>query len=103
MRKITLVLLAVQFASLTGCGCLDPLVQPELTHPGGGHPDPDQPAWQRCLFGTRYRPNDRLKDDSPPANLRIIQEGNRGEQLEQGLKRNREHPEHILPRSDDPS
>lgn len=53
MRSIGLALSAAGFLFLSGCGCLDPLV---VVHPLGSQPDPDQPAWNRFLCGTRYVP-----------------------------------------------
>ena len=49
MRLIALGLVAAGLVSLSGCGCLE---GNRMTLEDS--PDPDQPSWQRCLFGTRY-------------------------------------------------
>ena len=54
MRKIASLFAAVVLATFTGCGCLETWEDKNLTRYGGGGPDPDQPGWHQCLFGTRY-------------------------------------------------
>jgi hypothetical protein len=56
MRNSALALVAVCLVLLSGCGCLENYEDRNLTRYGGGGPDPDQPAWHRCLFGTRFLP-----------------------------------------------
>jgi hypothetical protein len=53
MRLIATALLVICLGPLAGCGCLETDVDQRI---GGGGPDPDQPAWHRCIFGTRYLP-----------------------------------------------
>lgn len=66
MRKIVLVLIAAGFVSPAGCGCLGTWEDRNLTRYGGGGPDPDQSAWHKCLFGTRYLPGRPYGPNSIP-------------------------------------
>lgn len=55
MRNLGKAMVGLAFVALSGCGCLERLNDgPYLL--GGSHPDPDQPEWHRCLFGTRRIP-----------------------------------------------
>src|SRR5262245_34086455 len=70
MRMFILAIVAVGFASLAGCGCLEKYTDPRFDDrpidAGNGllYPrdpvefaDPDQPGWHRCIFGTRWLRN----------------------------------------------
>jgi hypothetical protein len=68
MRSLAIVLIAAGFLALSGCGCFEKWTDPRfddrpLSDDGGKNfyprdpaerPDPEQPAWQRCFFGTRF-------------------------------------------------
>jgi hypothetical protein len=56
MRKLSVPLFAVWLFTLAGCGCFEPVTDNPFIL-GRGQPDPDQPAWHRCLFGTQYISN----------------------------------------------
>lgn len=62
MRSITLTLVAFGLLFLSGCGCLESFGESTgIRYPYPFYPDPNQPAWDRCLFGKKsgIGPGDR--------------------------------------------
>jgi len=55
MRIMGKATIAILLVTLAGCGCLEPISEgPHIR--AGATPDPEQSAWHRCLFGTRFVP-----------------------------------------------
>ena len=60
MRSLAFALIASAFVAMSGCGCLE--TDASRANWMDGKPDPDQPEWNRCLFGTRRIPSNQLSD-----------------------------------------
>jgi hypothetical protein len=58
-------LLIMVLAVAPGCA----LVESKKPPPGTNVPDPDQPVWQRMLFGTRWKWVEGCPPAVPPDNL----------------------------------
>ena len=55
MRKIATFVVAIGLLSLAGCGCLVEFGEKTgIRYPDHLYPDPNQPAWDRCLFGRKH-------------------------------------------------